>query len=691
MRDYAALVNVFQGCDEIDLPKPEGVAASWRFIKGLCGNNNPGAVLPFGRISACCYSGGYSSGYGRLKVNSEGPIGKLFDRNKFRGISHLQNDGSGYIDTFYNYAVVSPFYGTLGESRNARDFINERAKPGYYACTVEEFGVDCEVTVAPRTALHKYTFPRRGGGLSIDFSNDGLYDDGKMTRTPPGECRLEIISDCEVAVRVVLHRLPIYFYVKFLNASSAVKLWVDDVVVDEKMVELDGGHTFGCVVGADTEVGAILGMSPKNAKTAQEDVLAENRSFEEVSDAAYGIWNEALSAVDAQFESEADEEVFYSNLYHSIIKPCDWSGESFLYEEDEFVLDFATLWDQYKTVFPLIFTLYKDMSRKIVETILNISRKTKMMPHQLMLDGDFVTIRQSQARMLAEHSIADAYFHGVHFDLLDAVKLMYEDAFENSHYDEFMNGSKHSGSSSFVIDITDACAAAAKLSYEAGNEEAGRRFSEIAVRWKEVFDEKTGLVRSENFFYEGTHWNYSFRLMHDMEGRMEIAGGKEKFIGLLDRFFGFINPEDESSCCFEGFNNETDMESPYAYYFAGRHDRLCEVIDGGLKYMFTNGRGGVPGNNDNGGLCSCYAWNTIGIFPVSGQDLMIIGSPRAKKTTMRLSNGNVFTITRKGSGIYVKSAELNGNKLSEFSFLTSEMMRGGDLRLEMTDKPAKGL
>ena len=52
MKNYCKYVNVFQGIDEIDLPKPQGVAAAWKFIKGLCGNNTPAAALPFGRIMA---------------------------------------------------------------------------------------------------------------------------------------------------------------------------------------------------------------------------------------------------------------------------------------------------------------------------------------------------------------------------------------------------------------------------------------------------------------------------------------------------------------------------------------------------------------------------------------------------------------------------------------------------------------
>ena len=109
MKDYCQYVDVFQGVDEIDLPEPQGVAAAWRLIKGRCGNNTPAAALPFGRLTAGCYSGGYSSGYGRIMYNTHGEVPKLYGRNKFKGMSHIQNDGTGDIDTFYNYAVLSPF------------------------------------------------------------------------------------------------------------------------------------------------------------------------------------------------------------------------------------------------------------------------------------------------------------------------------------------------------------------------------------------------------------------------------------------------------------------------------------------------------------------------------------------------------------------------------------------------------
>ena len=130
-----------------------------------------------------------------------------------------------------------------------------------------------------------------------------------------------------------------------------------------------------------------------------------------------------------------------------------------------------------------------------------------------------------------------------------------------------------------------------------------------------AFDQ-TGLLR-DSTYYEGSKYNYSFRLLHDMAGRISLAGGDTAFVELLDDFFGYaansvpapgVSPsraemvEGESLGRFEGFNNEPDMESPYAYVYAGRQDRANEVVRAGLNQCYGDSRGGLVGNDDSGGM-----------------------------------------------------------------------------------------
>ena len=131
------------------------------------------------------------------------------------------------------------------------------------------------------------------------------------------------------------------------------------------------------------------------------------------------------------------------------------------------------------------------------------------------------------------------------------------------------------------------------------------------------------------------------------------------------------------------------MEAPYAYAYTSRHDRLCEILDRGYRCMFTAGEGGIPGNNDSGGLSSLYIWNALGVFPVSGQDLMLIGSPRFEKAVLHLPGGKNFVILRKGEGIYTEKALLDGEPLKDLRFSVRRMMQGGTLTLIMKETGGK--
>ena len=691
MRDYCRYVNVFQGSGAVELPKPEGVAAAWRFIKGLCGNTTPAAALPFGKMTCCSYSGGYSSGYGNLKDNYGEPLQRLFEGDRILGFSHLHGSGTGFTGTFYNYAVTTPFYGGLENARILNHMVNETARPGYYATEIQETGILGEVTVTRATACHRYTFRHANGRISIDLSNDGLRMENPSTHAKPAGCNITVTAAGDVEAMVNLHGLPLYIFVRRPQEASSVRIWQDDRELDSlRFMESSCRQPFGCVFEIPNSgvVNLQIAISALSMEKARSDVYTQAKGFDEVREEAYHAWNERLSAISVETEDERQLEIFYSNFYHTLVKPSDWSGENFIDpQEDTLLLDFATLWDQYKTQMPLLFTLYPDIAEKVMQTFRTYACTLGHMPHMLLLNGDYAMRDDDQAKMLAAHTVVDAFYRNVPADYLELLRLIVYDL----EISEDMQEYQQDGICSKVaqtIDMADGCHAAAEMAQKLGCEETACKLKELAGYWIHAFDKETGLLKADSQFYEGSHWNYSFRLMHDMTRRIAFAGSKEQYAALLDRFFGFTCAEDISAR-FEGFNNQTDMETPYAYYYADRHDRLCEVLDGEQRYLFTDGRGGLPGNNDSGGLSSCYIWNAIGIFPVSGQNLMLIGSPNMPEIRVALANGNTFVIQRSGSGIYVERAELNGKPLPALSFSVDELMRGGNLKLFMKEEIAR--
>lgn len=697
---YTDYVNVFQGNGEINLPEPQGIASKWFFLKAQCGNTFPHASYPFGKMSCGCYSGGYPTGYGNHMPNYCGGVPRFSKRNMIKGFSHIHQSGTGAIGMYYNYAVVTPMYGELRSICEAAE--NETARPGYYGVTYGESGIRAEATVTDKAAVHRYTLNGRAV-ISVDFSNNGLnreFGEHFFRVSPYAEvtCGEDLLSAqiehngimMYMAVRCEGDICGTYIWKNYTKADGAKKVFKGEKERFGAAFEVNGG----CIVKA------AVSMKSMECALAQ---LEECCGFDEAAAQTEAAWERVLCAVKLDAD-ERSKRIFYSNLYHSFLKPCDWSGESFMYEDNTFYSEFATMWDLYKTQLPLVFTLFGKTGRGIIKTFESLGRKLGYLPVNLTLTRQ-TDVENQQARMLMEYSAADAYYRGIEGDYAEFVKIAYADLHSPLSPDFAKNGK--CARYTHILDMADACAAMRETAVKLGLEEEAREFERCEDFWRNGFDEKTGLMSAESPYYEGDLWNYSFRLMKHMDERIRLCGGDDEFVRLADRFFGYGAPDVRQAELpndteyvdnmqlhrFEGFNNEPDMETPYCYIYAGRHDRTCETVRAGLEYMFTEGCGGIPGNNDSGGLSSCYVWNMLGIFPVTGQNIMLIGSPGANGAELKLNNGNVFTVkavNNSRENIYVEKAVLNGRTLDGFSFSVTEMMKGGVLELYMTSDSSSG-
>jgi putative alpha-1,2-mannosidase len=202
-----------------------------------------------------------------------------------------------------------------------------------------------------------------------------------------------------------------------------------------------------------------------------------------------------------------------------------------------------------------------------------------------------------------------------------------------------------------------------------------------------------------------------------MAGRIALTGGDKPFIGMLDRFFGYgakpvTQPGRRPQMAemragytlnrFEGLNNEPDMEAPWAYHYAGRPDRTAEVVHAALTWQFGTGPGGLPGNDDSGGLSSWYVWASLGLFPVAGQNLFLINAPAFHRATLRTRDGEFIIETsghheqpigadgldRDTPAQYVQSATLNGRPMDVTHLRATDIHRGGRLHLHLGPEPS---
>ena len=677
MQDCCKYVNVFQGCGEIDLPKAEGIAARWFFIKAGCGNTSPAACLPFSAMSAGPFSGGYPTGYGDHMPNSHSRPAHFAEGKGLLGFSHLQQSGTGAIGYYYNYAVVTPRYAGSPERRAPG---KETGEPGYYAAVLED--ISCELTVAGRTALHRYTFGSPGGEAAVDFTNNGVNIPNRDKQEVYG-LKVQRVDAFAATAEATVEGVKIFFAVR---ANSPVTCTATGLTIPAP------------------KTGPLLlwvSLSPVSAEKALSRVN-ETPDFDTARREARAKWNAALSKIKIETPDEKIKEIFYSNLYHSLVKPADWSGESFLYGDAPFTVDLNTLWDMYKTELPLLFAVYgEEIGEKVCETLLRLCETLGFMPNSIGLSDEYAK-PNGQARMLGSYALLTAYRYGLKVDPARILKNLKTDLLAPDKRDFTETG--RCVSHTFLLDMAEICTLGADLAEECGDGETAAFLRPFGRLWRRAYDPATGLLGADASYYEGTLYNYSFRQMADMDARIALAGGKERFVLLLDRFFGYGAPEvtlptDPADYApveagmklgrFEGFNNESDTEAPWSYIYAGRQDRTCEVVRAGMKYMFTAGRGGIPGNNDTGALSSYYVLAAAGLFPVAGQDLFLLGSPFVPKTQFSLTGGNTLTVLAPGTDdkhIYVKSVRFNGRELPGFRISAKELLAGGTLEFTMAEK-----
>ena len=715
-----ASVDPFIGTDATDLPPPEGLAATWWWPKPQVGNTHPGATHPFGMVSASAYSGAYPTGYGCFDLNTEGVPGRLFERLGASGFTHFQQSGTGAIRKYYNYFRVTPMIEPLDSLGTGWDLSDEVAEPGYYAATLAS-GIRCEITVGPKSAVHRYTFPDHPDArLVIDLSLGGLAIENGVT--VPIRAQVHSLMPGAAQGEVVVEGAPLAFHVECDTPEWRQMLWYDRRLMQgSTRLEFDyirptTLRPFGMLWRGPTEAGQTIelrfGFSLRGVEQARKNVAAdcgdEAHAFESRRAATRTTWSEHLDRIQVSTASSDRATVFATALYHSLIKPCFAFGESpFWPSTGPFAFDICTMWDIYRTQLPLMTALFPERSVELANALLHICEEEGNLPigYRMAKGADRFA---RQASGLAHTFLADLCQLGVGGIDWDWALVNMHGDLRRAYGEEFLErGITHPISQ--TLDVAFAYQCTSVVARQLGDDALAGQFEALASGWERAFDPETGLL-VDSSFYEGGKWNYSFRLVHDMARRIELAGGEDAFIALLDQFFGFgADPVkqpgehpglDEMAAGyalnrFEGLNNEPDMEAPWAYHYVGRPDRTAEIVHAAIDNQFGVGRGGLPGNDDSGGLSSWYVWASIGLFPVAGQNIVLVNSPSFERSRLDLG-GSPVTIETSGfveptpdrPPRFVQSLHVDGVELDRSWLTGNELRDATTLHIELGSSPS---
>jgi putative alpha-1,2-mannosidase len=488
--------------------------------------------------------------------------------------------------------------------------------------------------------------------------------------------------------------IPLHFHCSCKGGTAW--LWEEDELIDGSEYELTlekqkyrPEFGFGFRGGDSSAMELSFGFSLQQGEKAKAGLPAD---WDSCVIGGAKVWEEVLSKIEVDGGTREQREVFATALYHSCLKPADFRDENpFSKKPGPFFFDLSTLWDLYKTQLPLMMSLWPERAAAFVEFLCEVAEREGGFPVSYLMDN--VPDRfMKQATGLCHAILEDARVRGVEADWDRVLSLLWKTSQSGkgrkSRFAEYSR--RHEVDPlSHTLDISYAHFCMARMARSVGHQLIHDRASSMIEHWRNAFDPKTGLLREDSTYYEGENWNYSFRFLHDMKERVELAGGDRNFVSLLDKFFGFSEPgHGERLYRFEGLNNEPDMEAPYAYLYAGRHDRTARVVRRVMDCQFTTGPGGLPGNDDSGGLSSWYVWSACGLFPVCGQPVMLIGSPLFERAVFHLPGGD-FTVVAEGNSrenVFVQEASLNGQPIQRSWLSMEEFLGGGTLVLRMGDE-----
>ena len=479
-------------------------------------------------VSACAYSGAYPTGYGRYTKGTEGVPEEMFDRLQASGFTHFQQSGTGAIRKYYNYVRVTPMVQTLDALGDAWELRDECASAGYYAATLEN-GIRCEITVGEKVAVHRYTFPehRRRPDRRRPLLRRPRHP-ARAHRAAAGERREPRTRPAQGTV--VLEGVPLSVHLEVLSPGWRQMLWHDRRLIEGgtqlafDSIRPTTLRPFGllfmgpAVPGRRSRSGSgsPCGAASRRATTCAGSARTTMPAFERVRLRTAERWADHVDRVHVDGGTPARRQVMATALYHSLIKPCFADDESpFWPSSGPFVFDICTMWDIYKTQFPLLTAIVPNRAVDLLESLIRVCEEEGNFPiGYRMAHGADRFFRQASA--LAHTALADVNALG--FGDLDwgwALVHM-EDDLRRMYGEDFIeHGIVHP--ITHTLDLAYAHHCTAKVARAVGDVRLAEELAARGRRWVNAFEPDSGLLRDSEF-YEGGKWNYSFRILHDMAG-----------------------------------------------------------------------------------------------------------------------------------------------------------------------------
>lgn len=719
------------------------------------GKTIPGAITPFGmvQVSPNTVTGkDKSSGYSDENRTIEG-----FALTQMSGVGWFGDLGNFLVmpTTGPLKTIPGKEDGTITGWRSYYDKASETARAGYYSVNLTDYGIRAETSATPHCGIMRFTFPehacsriqidlaRRVAGSS-DYQYLKVVNDstimGWIKCTPDGGGW----GNGKGQVKYTLH-----FYGRFSKPLKNYGFWSADIPDDwvrkrdevtsipyqtrlsQAAVVRDKAEFEGKSIGFFTEFASAageqvtlkVGVSFVDLKGAENNFNAEiaDKDFETVRAEAHDLWNRELGRVAIEGGTEDQKTIFYTALYHTMIDPRLYTDVDGRYVGGDYEIHntdgkftkrtIFSGWDVFRSQMPL-------------QTIINPA----LVSDQL---NSLITLADQSGREYYERweffnaysgcmignpalsVLADAYVKGIRtYDAEAAYRyaLNTSKLFGNDKFGYSFDNRSRGISLTLEYAYFDWCIS--RMAKAMGKEGDAAEFLKKSGAYRNLWNEELGWFRPrlENGEWapmkpkgrlqqgwgctESNPYQQGWFVPHDVDGMVELMGGREAVLADLEEFFEKA-PVDLKWNNYYNHANEPVHLVPFLFNRLGvpwRTQRWTRHI---CENGYKNKVEGIVGNEDAGQMSAWYVLAASGIHPsCPGDTRMEITSPVFDRIEFRLdpkyASGEKFTVIAHDNApgnIYIQKALLNGEPYDKCHLDFSDIAAGATLELFMGREP----
>ena len=644
----------------------------------------------------------------------------------------------------YGYVSVMPQIGALKPLPKERALLyshnDEVSKPHYYAVTMNKGNqkIKGEIAAASRCGLFRFTYPESEQshliiqGINITENKKAFQgylqvnaEKREITGYNPQRMSSHLGPD--------IPNFKGYFIIQLDRDIKDYGTW--NSFRNEPQITVLGTEQQGARMGAyvsfktkeNEQIKVKIATSFISIEQARKNLENEipHWDFDKVVKSTGEIWQENLSRINVKGATEDQKSILYTALFHTMLFPREFSEYGRYYSpfddkihEGVSYNDYS-LWDTFRALHPLLHFTQPERVSPMVQSLLQMYQEGGWLPK-----WPNPTYSNIMVGTHADAVIADAYIKG--FRDYD-VNLAYEAIRKNAIHPPYRDTEKHWGdrdegdlyearggltyyhSLGYVpsdktreavtrtIEFGIDDFAIAQMAKDLGKTEDYDRLMQWSKNYKNLFNKEIGFMNARLFngewakntqegFTEGGRWTYLFGAMHDIQGTIDLFGGKEKFTDKLNENFERNHYRHD---------NEPGHHYAYLFDYGGQPWRTQELIRKHTSEKnYRNHPLGINGNDDCGQMSAWYVFGVMGFYPVTpGTEEYAIGAPQFPEITLRLSKDDeptLFKITARNisdENKYVQSVSLDGVRLKEPFITYTQIINGDHLIFEMGKRP----